>query len=161
MHTSLAAQLLRRNSRKDIATLGTLFTGWSGRAAPRNDALRRMTMGGAGPDTPVAQATPAAPAYTDAFSAVQLQPTNSLTKQESAFLLSPKSSLAAVLTPTASLKDPAGADGPLLSPTVSKTGLEAILASSVSFRASAEVLLSGRANTMAGTAAPSALSIST
>jgi hypothetical protein len=100
----VAHMMLRRNSRKDFANLGTLFSQWSGRST--SDPMRRMTMGGAPP--PVQVAEPTLDACTDAFCAVQLTPTNSITKQDS-LLLSPRGSLknlaCLLLSPAASLQD--------------------------------------------------------
>ncbi|EFJ52082.1 hypothetical protein VOLCADRAFT_103090 [Volvox carteri f. nagariensis] len=115
--------LVRRNSRKDLAKLGTLFSQWSS-ARSASDPMRRMTMGGAPPPVPAPEPVDAC---MDAFCAVQLNPTNSITKQDGP-LYSPRGSFknlaSLMLSPATSLKDGAS----LLSPQASlKSSLEALL----------------------------------
>ncbi|GIL73261.1 hypothetical protein Vretimale_4861 [Volvox reticuliferus] len=94
--------LVRRNSRKDLTSLGTLFSQWSN-ARSASDPMRRMTMGGAPP--PVEAPEPAIDACMDAFCAVQL----TSPKQDSLLMSSPRGSFknlaSLLLSPATSLKD--------------------------------------------------------
>ncbi|GIL42714.1 hypothetical protein Vafri_647 [Volvox africanus] len=112
--------LVRRNSRKDLTSLGTLFSQWS-TARSASDPMRRMTMGGAPP--PVEAPEPAIDACMDAFCAVQLNSP----KQDSLLISSPRGSYkniaSLLLSPATSLKDGVA----LLSPRGSlKTNLDVI-----------------------------------
>ncbi|GLI69146.1 hypothetical protein VaNZ11_013703 [Volvox africanus] len=111
--------LVRRNSRKDLTSLGTLFSQWS-TARSASDPMRRMTMGGAPP--PVEAPEPAIDACMDAFCAVQL----TSPKQDSLLISSPRGSLknltSLLLSPATSLKDGVA----LLSPRGSLTNLDVI-----------------------------------
>ncbi|GLC44337.1 hypothetical protein PLESTB_000480800 [Pleodorina starrii] len=134
----VAQLMLRRNSRKDLGNLGTLFSQWSARTP--NDPTRRMAMGGA-PPTPAPAPEPTLDACMDAFCAVQLTPTNSIgAKDALPSLLSPRGSLknlaSLLLSPAASLKDGTS----LLSPqaSVGKAGLDTILRSAFAAAADPE-----------------------